>query len=154
MPSLDDLPILAALGAAAATPVSAGDLLPLYDVSAATAGNGGRSSVKRTTVGVLRGAGAGESTTVSGTSATISTPITVCTSTSAVALTLPAASGDLRKLYVLKASITSAITVSRAGSDVIVSGTSVSATSVSVTAGLAAIFISDGTTWYHVSNDA
>lgn len=148
MPTLDDLPIIPSLR----TAVAGNDLIPAYDVSSQA--QPGVSGVKSLTVSDIRGLGSGEVTTVSGTSATISTPMTVCTSTSGVTLTLPAASGTLRRLFILKASITSAITVNRAGSDLIVSGTAVNATSISVAAGLAAILVSDGTTWYHVSNDA
>jgi len=93
-------------------------------------------------------------TTVAGTSATISTRLTVCTSTSAVTLTLPAASGNLRAITVMKASATSSVTVNRAGSDLIVTGGAVNATSATVATGLVIQLLSDGTTWYHVSNDA
>lgn len=93
-------------------------------------------------------------TTVSGTSATISTRLVVCTSTSAVTLTLPAASGSLRSITVMKASATSSVTVNRAGSDLIVTGGAVNATSATVATGLVIQLLSDGTTWYHVSNDA
>lgn len=143
MPTLDDL-----LSIQPTTTVAGNDLIPVYDVSDVD------SQVKKLRVNQILGLSATDVTTVSGTSGTISTRVTVCTSTSGVTLTLPAASGAIREVFVLKASATSAVTVNRAGSDVIVSGTSVSATSISVAAGLAARLLSDGTTWYHVSNDA
>ena len=125
----------------------------------ATAGNENLVAVKDgqevgLKVNGILGLLASDVATVSGTSATAATRVVVCTSTSAVTLTLPAASGNLRDITVLKASATSAVTVTRAGSDPIVSGTSVAATTVSVAAGLSARLLSDGTTWYHVTNDA
>jgi hypothetical protein len=143
MPTLDDL-----LSIQPAVTVAGDDLVPVYDRSDID------GPVKKLRVNQVLGLSPTDVTTVSGTSATISTRVTVCTSTSAITLTLPAASGDLREVILMKAGATSAITANRAGSDVIVSGTSVSATSVSVAAGLAARLLSDGTKWYHVSNDA
>lgn len=145
MATLDDAPIARTL-----TSPAAGDLFQVYDISEQPTGAKTLALGSVLSLGVLPG----DVTTVSGTSATVGTTITVCTSTSGVTLTLPAASGSLRRIFILKASATSAVTVNRAGSDVIVSGTSVSATSISVAAGLAAQLVSDGTTWYHVSNDA
>lgn len=144
MPTLEDLPSIQPI-----LTVDGGDLAPIYDKSDID------GQVKKLRVNQLLGLSPTDVTTISGTSGTISTRVTVCTSTSAVnPLTLPPASGNLREVFILKASATSAVTVARAGSDVIVSGTSVSATSVSVAAGLTARLLSDGTTWYHVSNDA
>lgn len=143
MPTLDDLPKLSPK-----TTVAGNDLIPALDVSDVD------GQVKKLRVNQLLGLSTTDVTTVSGTSATISTRVTVCTSTSAVGLTLPAASGNLREVIILKASATSTATATRAGSDVIVSGASVTATSIGVLPGLAARLLSDGTTWYHVSNDA
>ena len=91
-------------------------------------------------------------TTITGTSGTISTRLTHCTSTSAVTLTLPAASGNLRQLFVLDTGA-NGITVNAAGSDVIVSATATD-TSITIATVKAAQLLSDGTKWYHVSNDA
>lgn len=143
MPTLDDLPKLSPK-----TTVAGNDLIPALDVSDVD------GQVKKLRVNQLLGLSATDVTTVSGLSATISTRVTVCTSTSAVALTLPAASGNLREVIILKASGTSTATATRAGSDAIVTGTSVTGTQVQVLPGLAARLLSDGTTWYHVSNDA
>lgn len=143
MPSLDDLPSIQPV-----LTVAGGDLIPFYDKSELD------GPVKKLRINQIMGLSATDVATISGTTGTVSTRVTVCTSTSAITLTLPAASGELREVILLKAGITSAITANRAGSDVIVSGTSVSATSISVAAGLAARLLSDGTTWYHVSNDA
>lgn len=143
MPTLDDLPSIQPI-----LTVDGGDLAPIYDKSDID------GPVKKLRVNQILGLSPTDVTTVSGTSATISTRVTVCTSTSAVALTLPAASGNLREIIILKASGTSTATATRVGSDVIVTGTSVSGTSVDVLPGLAARLLSDGTKWYHVSNDA
>ena len=143
MPTLEDLPSIQPI-----LTVDGGDLAPIYDKSDID------GPVKKLRVNQILGLSPTDVTTVSGNSATISTRVTVCTSTSAVALTLPAASGDLRELIILKASVTSTATATRAGSDVIVTGTSVSGTLVAVLPGLAARLLSDGTKWYHVSNDA
>lgn len=146
MPYLDEAPILRTLTPSTA---ASGDLVHVFDISARPAGS------KAVALGSILSLGLfpADVTTVSGTSATISTRLTVFTSTSAVAATLPAASGTLRDIILMKASATSAVTATRAGSDVIVTGTSVAATSVSVAAGLVVRLVSDGTTWYHVSND-
>ena len=103
------------------------------------------------TNGVL-GLLASDVTTVSGTSATISTRLTHCTSASTVTLTLPAASGNLRQVFILDTGA-NGITVNAAGSDVIVSATATD-TSVSIATVKSAQLLSDGTKWYHVSNDA
>jgi hypothetical protein len=144
MPTLEDLPSLQPK-----TTVAGNDLIPAYDILDRD------GNVKKLRVNQILGLSPTDVRTETGTSGTISTRVTICTSTSTVnPLTLPAASGAIREVFVLKASATSAVTVARAGSDVIVSGTSVSATSISVAAGFAARLLSDGTTWYHVSNDA
>jgi hypothetical protein len=145
MPTLDDAPTVRTL-----TSPAAGDLFQVYDISEQPTG------AKTLALGSILGLGllAADVTTVSATSATISTRLTVCTSTSVVTLTLPAASGALRDVTVMKASITSKVDVNRAGSDLIVTGTNASGTSVEVLAGLTARLLSDGTKWYHVSNDA
>lgn len=103
------------------------------------------------TNGVL-GLLASDVTTVSGTSATISTRLTHCTSASTVTLTLPAASGNLRQVFILDTGA-NGITVNAAGSDVIVSATATD-TSISIATVKSAQLLSDGTKWYHVSNDA
>ena len=90
MPTLDDLPKLSPK-----TTVAGNDLIPALDVSDVD------GQVKKLRVNQLLGLSATDVTTVSGTSATISTRVTVCTSTSAVALTLPAASGNLREVVIL-----------------------------------------------------
>lgn len=145
MPTLDDAPIVRSL-----TTQASGDLVQVYDISEQPTGS------KTIPLGTLLNIGLlpTDVTVVSGTSATISTKLTVCTSTSAIALALPAASGTLRDIIFMKASATSTATATAAGSDVIVTGTSVVATTVAAAPGLIVRLLSDGTKWYHVSNDA
>ena len=107
---------------------------------------------RRLPVNGLQGLLSGDVTTVSGTTATISTRLTHCTSASAVTLTLPAASGNLREVFILDTGA-NGITVNAAGSDVIVSATATD-TSITIATVKAAQLLSDGTKWYHVSNDA
>lgn len=145
MPTLDDAPVVRNL-----TSPAAGDLVQVYDISDQPNGAKTLPLSSLFTVGLLPT----DVTTVSGTSATISTRLTVCTSTSAIALTLPAASGTLRDITFMKASGTSTATATAAGSDVIVTGSSVNATTVAAAPGLVVRLLSDGTKWYHVSNDA
>jgi len=147
MPTLDDAPTVRTL-----TSPAAGDLFQVYDISEQPTG------AKTLALGSILGLGllAADVTTVSATSATVSTRLTVCTSTDAgnVTLTLPAASGALRDVTVMKAAATATVAINRAGSDLIVSGAVVNATSVTCGVGLVVRLLSDGTKWYHVSNDA
>lgn len=100
----------------------------------------------------LLGLLASDVTVVSGTTATISTRLTHCTSTSAVALTLPSAAGNLREINILKTGANNA-TATCAGAEVIVGATATD-TSVVIATTKAVRLLSDGTKWYHVSNDA
>lgn len=91
-------------------------------------------------------------TTVTGTTKTIAKRVTVFTSTSAITATLPAASGDLRDVIIIKASGTSAITLNRAGSDTIVAGAGAAGTSATIAASTQARFLSDGVSkWYRIA---
>ena len=90
--------------------------------------------------------------TVTGTTKTIAKRVTVFTSTSAITATLPAASGDLREVIIIKASGTSAITVNRAGSDTIESAAGEGGTSATVALSTQARFLSNGVSkWYRVA---
>lgn len=146
MPYLEELPIVPSQ-----TTISGDEILPIVDFGVPPNG----TLVRKLPVYGILGLLPTDVTTVPGTSATVSTRLTVCTSTSGVTLTLPAASGNLRDITIMKASGTSSVTVNRAASpDVIVTGTSTTATSVTVGVGLTVRLLSDGTTWYHVTNDA
>lgn len=142
MPTLDDIPTLPTCA------LSGNEFLPVSDPDAK-----GGTQVGKLPVNAVLGLAATDVATDSNTARTIDTRLTVFTNTSAVTATLPLAAGNLREVIILKGSGTSAVTVSRAGTDVIVSGANVSATSVTLNLGTAARFLSDGTKWYHVSND-
>ncbi len=89
---------------------------------------------------------------VTGTTKTVSQRITTFTSTSAITVTMPAASGSLREVILIKASGTSAITVNRAGSDTFVSGAGEAGTSVTVAASSVCRLVSDGVSkWYRLA---
>ncbi len=100
----------------------------------------------------LLGLLSGDVTVIAGTTGTISTRLTHCTSTSAVTLTLPSATGNLRQVNILKTGANN-VTVNAAGAEVIVAATATD-TSVTVATTKAVQLLSDGTKWYHVSNDA
>lgn len=67
-------------------------------------------------------------------------------------VTLPLAAAFPREVYILNTA-SGACTVDGSGSEVILTGTA-DAANVSVATGKAAKLLSDGTRWYHVSNDA
>lgn len=82
---------------------------------------------------------------------TIATRLAVVVGTTPT-VTLPAAAGDLRDVIVMNTASGTA-TVEGAGSENILTGTA-NAANVSVDTGKSARFLSDGTRWYHISNDA
>ena len=67
-------------------------------------------------------------------------------------VTLPAAAGDLREVFIMNTASGSA-TIEGAGSENILTGTA-NAANLTVATGKSARLLSDGTRWYHVSNDA
>lgn len=67
-------------------------------------------------------------------------------------VTLPAVAGDLREVIVINAASGTA-TIEGAASEQILTGTA-NAANVTVATAKTARFLSDGTRWYHVSNDA
>jgi len=81
----------------------------------------------------------------------IATRLAVVTGTTPT-VTLPAAAGDLREVYIVNTASGSA-TVDGSGSENILTGTA-NAANITVATGKAAHLLSDGTRWYHVSNDA
>jgi hypothetical protein len=140
MPTLDDLPTLRTT-----TTVNGGDLVPVYDLDST-----GSTKVGALPLFGITGLQASDVTTAS-TGATISTRLTVVTGTTNT-LTLPPASGNLRQVIVMNTG-SGACTINRAGSDPIVTAQSSTATSIGPAAGTSAVLLSDGTKWYHISND-
>lgn len=131
MPTLDDIPILPV-----ATPTG-DDLIPISDPSSTSS-----SKVSAIRLNQISGLNAGEiATDTDGGSITISTRVTVISGSNTSSLTLPAASGALRELFIINdASATATITSPAA----IAAGTEAIATTTS------AHLLSNGTGWYRV----
>jgi hypothetical protein len=130
MPTLDDIPILTSLSP------SGDDLLPIYD----TAGSG-LSQVRKVTVDSLRGIAPSDEITTDADagSITISTRVLVISGGSTSTITLPAASGALREIFVINdGSGTATLPTLAAGTEAVTTGTS-------------AHLLSNGTGWYRVS---
>ena len=130
MPTLDDIPILPI-----ATPTG-DDLIPISDPSSTAS-----SKVAALRLNQINGLNAGEITSVAASTSpaiAISTRVLVITSGSASTLTLPAASGALREIYVINDGTgTAALPTLAAGTENITTGTS-------------AHLLSNGTGWYRV----
>ena len=129
MPTLDDLPTLAT-----STP-SGDDLLPIYDLT----GNGS-SKVRKVALNQINGLSSNEVVTdTDAGSITISARVLVISGGTTSTLTLPAASGALREIFVINdASGTATLPTLAAGTE-------------AVTAGTSAHLLSNGTGWYRVS---
>ena len=140
MPTLDDLPTLSEN-----TSPSGADLIPVYDIDSS-----GSSKVEKLPLSGILGLQAADVATIA-TGATISTRLVVVTG-AATTVNLPPASGNLRQVMVLNTA-SGSCTITRAGSDTIVTGTSLTASTLVLTTAHAAILLSDGTKWYHISND-
>lgn len=129
MPTLDDLPTLAN-----ATPTG-DDLIPLYDLTA-----DGSSKVRKVALNQINGLNADDvvTDTDAGT-ITISSRVLVISGGSTSTLTLPAASGALRELFVINdGSGAATLPTLAAGYETIANDTS-------------AHLLSNGTGWYRVS---
>jgi hypothetical protein len=140
MPTLDELPILPQN-----TSPNGGDLLPVYDKDAPQS-----SKVEKLPIYGILGLQAADVVSVA-TSGTISTRLSVVTGTTPT-VTLPAVAGDLRQVLIMNTASGNA-TVDGAGSEQILTGTA-NADNITVATGKSAILLSDGTRWYHISNDA
>lgn len=139
MPTLEDLisiqPILTVDGA---------DLIPVYDKSDID------GPVKKLRVNQVLGL---SSTDVASNATTTvaATRLVIATGTTPT-ITLPAVAGDLREIYLVN-SASGSCTLDTPGSEKIFTATADADTLVIAT-GKAAHLLSDGTKWYHVSNDA
>ena len=128
MPTLDDLPTLAT-----ATPTG-DDLIPLYDLTA-----DGSSKVRKVALNQINGLSSGEITTAAAGTITISTRVLVISSGTSSTLTLPAASGSLREIFVVNdGSSAATLPTLAAGNE-------------SITHETSAHLLSDGTGWYRVA---
>jgi len=140
MPTLDDLPTLRTT-----TTVNGGDLVPVYDLDST-----GSTKVGALPVFGIMGLQASDVAS-NATGSTIATRLSVVTGTTPT-VTLPAVAGNLRQVIVMNTASGSA-TVDGAGSEQILTGTA-NANDITVATGKSAILLSDGTRWYHISNDA
>lgn len=128
MPSLDDLPTLATL-----TPTG-DDLLPIYDLTA-----DGSSKVRKISLNQINGLGAADVASTAAGTITVSARLTVISSGTTSTITLPAASGTLRELFVVNdGSGTATLPTLAAGTEAVPTGTS-------------AHLLSNGTGWYRAS---
>lgn len=140
MPTLDDLPTLQPTSTN-----SGADLVPIYDISDPD----GR--VKKLRLNEVLGLSANDVDTSVANAETIATRLAVVTGTTPT-VTLPAVAGDLREVFVVNSASGNA-TVDTPGSEKIFTGTADADTLVIAT-GKTAHLLSNGTRWYHVSNDA
>ena len=129
MPTLDDLPTLAQ-----AVPTG-DDLFAVYDLTAT-----GSSKVRKVALNQINGLSATDVVTdTDAGSITISSRVLVISGGSTSTLTLPAASGALRELFVINdGSGTATLPTLAAGNELVTTGTS-------------AHLLSNGTGWYRVS---
>ena len=138
MPTLDDLPTLAAI-----TPTG-DDLLPIYDLTA-----NGSSKVRKVSVNQINGLSGSDITLVAGGTITVTTRLTLITSGTTSTVNLPLPSGALRVLNIMNggsgnATLTSAIAN-------IKTAAAPTAATTSVLAGVTPTrLLSDGTFWYRV----
>lgn len=142
MPTLDDAPVVRNL-----TSPAAGDLVQVYDISEQPTG------AKTLPLGTLRNLGL-LSTDVDDSVAsgdTINTKVSVTVGTTPT-VTLPSVSGSLREVIVLNTA-SGTLTLDTPGSEKILTGTA-EADTLTVASGKSAWLLSNGTRWYHVSNDA
>lgn len=140
MPTLDDLPTLPT-----PTTLTGAELIPVYK-----ADHGGSSKVMELPLYSLQGL-LPTDVASNATGSTIATRLAVVTGTTPT-VTLPAVAGNLRQVIVMNTASGNA-TIDGAGSEEILTGTA-NAANIVVATGKSAILLSDGTRWYHISNDA
>lgn len=140
VPTLDDLPTLPA-----DTAPTGADLVPVYDQAATNS-----SKVKKLPLFGIQGLQSSDVST-GGDASTIATRLFVATGTTPT-VTLPAVAGNLRQVTVMNTA-SGNCTVDGAGSEQILTGTA-NANNLVVATGKSAQLLSDGTRWYHITNDA
>lgn len=140
MPTLDDLPTLFQN-----TSPSGADLIPVYDMDSPQS-----TKVEKLPLSGILGLQSSDVST-GGDASVIATRLFVATGTTPT-VTLPAVAGNLRKVIVMNTA-SGNCTVDGAGSEQVLTGTA-NANGVTVATGKSAILLSDGTRWYHISNDA
>lgn len=87
---------------------------------------------------------------------TISKRLTTFTGTTglAVVVNLPLVSGDLREIILMNVSGTASSVVTLTGATGTITSATAGLSSITVGIGTVAHLLSDGTKWYHISNDA
>lgn len=129
MPTLDDLPTLVQVST-----VTGDDLFPVFDPSAS-----GATKVRSIALNQINGLNAGDIASTAAGTFTVSTRLTAISSGTSSTITLPAASGALRELFVVNDGSGSAtLPTLAAGFETIATNTS-------------AHLLSNGTGWYRVS---
>jgi hypothetical protein len=128
-PTLDDLPTLATNSSP-----TGDDLIPVYDLTAT-----GSSKVRKLPLNQINGLSSDDVVTAAAGTITIASRVLVISSGTTSTLTLPAASGALRELFVINdGSGTATLPTLAAGTEAVTTGTS-------------AHLLSNGTGWYRVS---
>ena len=140
MPTLDDL-----LSIKPATTVAGGDLLPIYDKSDVY------NTVKKLRVNQIMGLSATDVDASVADTDTIATRLSVLVGTTP-SVALPAVAGDLREVIIVNSASGSA-TITTPGSEKIFTATA-DADTLTIATAKTAHLLSDGTKWYHISNDA
>jgi hypothetical protein len=138
MPTLDDLPTLAALSP------TGDDLLPIYDLTA-----NGSSKVRKISLNQIIGLGGSEITLVAAGTITVTTRLTLITSGTTSTVNLPLPSGALRILNIMNGGSGNATLTSATAN--IKTAAAPTAATTSVLAGVTPTrLLSDGTFWYRV----
>ena len=140
MPTLEDLPSIQPV-----LTVAGGDLIPFYDKSDID------GAVKKLRVNQIMGLSATDVDTSVANADTINTRLSVLVGTTP-SVELPAVAGDLREVIIVN-SASGTATITTPGSEKIFTATA-DADTLTIATAKTAHLLSDGTRWYHISNDA
>lgn len=140
MPTLEDLPSIQP-----ALTVAGNDLIPVYDASDID------GPVKKLRVNQIAGLSTTDVDSSVANGDAINTRLSVAVGTTPT-ITLPAVAGNLREVFLVN-SASSNCTLDTPGSEKIFTGVA-DADILVIATGKTAHLLSDGTKWYHVSNDA
>jgi hypothetical protein len=138
MPTLDDLPTLAAI-----TP-SGDDLLPIYDLTA-----NGSSKVRKVSLNQINGLNSSEVTLVAAGTITVTTRLTLITSGTTSTVNLPLPSGAQRVLNIMNGGSGNA-TLTSATANIKTAAATTAATTSVLAGSTPTRLLSDGTFWYRV----
>lgn len=143
MPTLDDLPTLPT------RTLSGNEFIPVSDPDAV-----GGTQVGKLPVNAVLGLAPTDvvNITNTGTNVQITSRLSIVSNASTASVMLPSASGQLREVIIMRP-VATALTVNPTGSEKIMTAAAVDGTSATLANSSAGRFLSDGTKWYHVSND-